>query len=437
MTWWSTQILGGRALREEKGKNAIYIEKDYSFKESLSAVRLYASAQNILHGIIGGFVISLVTVPLIITAGEMSGLDKAGTSSWVFSVYFFGGLLGILLAFKYQQPIAGAWSIPGVFVVSEAMQYVTINEAIFAFLLSGLFVFLLGYSGIVRKAVSLIPLPVMMAMIAGVLLRFGLAIIGSFQTMPLVAVFGVIGFFVSKCVLPKMPSVLGTLIFGGIAAVLMGNTNFNSFNFGLVELVFYVPHFNILSILSITVPLSILVIGAENMQAIGVLKSEGYRPPINAMAIWSGIGGMFAPWLGGHNANIAGPMTAFMAGPDAGPKEGRFISAISADVVFIFFGIFAITSVSLIEALPKALVDLLVGLVMMSVIIKAFIGAWSDEKFGMGAFVSLIIAISGISIFQIGAPFWALIFGTLTALIFESEHYKREIEKNKTKEISI
>ncbi len=55
---------------------------------------------------------------------------------------------------------------------------------------------------------------------------------------------------------------------------------------------------NLGAFLAISVPLAALVIGAENAQATGVLLAESYRPPVNAMTIISGIGGILAGLLG-------------------------------------------------------------------------------------------------------------------------------------------
>ena len=55
---------------------------------------------------------------LIIIGGATSGgLTYVETISWIFAVYFFSGLLGMFLSFKYRQPIAGAHSIAGAVLV--------------------------------------------------------------------------------------------------------------------------------------------------------------------------------------------------------------------------------------------------------------------------------------------------------------------------------
>jgi benzoate membrane transport protein len=65
---------------------------------------------------------------------------------------------------------------------------------------------------------------------------------------------------------------------------------------------------------------------------------------------------------------------------------------------------------------------------MIGVLTNAFETAFSG-KFKLGAFFALIIAASGITIFKIGAPFWALTIGVIISLIMEKEDF----ESNKKK----
>ena len=91
---------------------------------------------------------------------------------------------------------------------------------------------------------------------------------------------------------------------GVIAAIVT-----NSFAGEVGELVYtppmlVVPQFNPNLILSCSLPLATLVVGAENAQAMGVLKAQGYNVPANAMTVASGIGGIISGLVGAHNANI-------------------------------------------------------------------------------------------------------------------------------------
>ncbi|WP_434530189.1 benzoate/H(+) symporter BenE family transporter (plasmid) [Haloarcula sp. NS06] len=169
-----------------------------------------------------------------------------------------------------------------------------------------------------------------------------------------------------------------------------------------------------------------MVIGAENMQAIGVLQAEDYDAPINSMLVFSGLGGIVASLMGGHNANIAGPMTAITSSDESGAeKEGRYVASVIGGLLFGAFGFIAAAATSIVNAVPGTLISLLAGVAMISVLISAFEESWAtSEKYRYGAFFALIIGMSGISIFDIGAPFWSLVGGVAVSLVMEADDWE-------------
>ncbi|MCG8564370.1 MAG: benzoate/H(+) symporter BenE family transporter, partial [Desulfobacterales bacterium] len=188
---------------------------------------------------------------------------------------------------------------------------------------------------------------------------------------------------------------------------------------------FYAPEFTLDAFFSISVPVAILVIGAENAQATGVLLTEGYKPPINFMTIISGIGGIMTSFFGGHNANIAGPMTAICASEAAGEnKDGRYAATVINGILFAGFGVIASIAVTFIQGVPKPLIGMVAGLAMIGVLTQAFEQAFAKGKFKVGAFFALVIAMSGISVAKISAPFWALVVGVIISLIIEPQDFK-------------
>jgi benzoate membrane transport protein len=157
----------------------------------------------------------------------------------------------------------------------------------------------------------------------------------------------------------------------------------------------------------------------------GVLLGQGYQVPFNAMTIVSGIGGIVTSFFGGHNANIAGPMTAICSSDEAGEaKESRYAASVVNGILFGAFGLFASFALAFVKGLPGNLVNLIAGLAMINVLYNAFNDGFSTRKFKFGSFFALVIAMSGITILKIGAPFWALVAGTLISLIVEPKDFK-------------
>jgi len=361
---------------------------------------------------------------IVIGGAQNGGLSQAETISWLFAIYFFGGLLGLILSFKYKQPIAGAYSIPGAVLVAGALTHFSLNEAAGAYLVSGIIVFILGISRLIGKVMHWIPVPIVMAMIVGAMIRFGTGMITSVEEAPLIAGAAILVYLLSSRFIAHVPPILTAFL---VAVILAGSMN--QFQMGAMEPSFIVPGFviptfSIDAILSISIPLALLVIGAENAQASGVLIAQNYKPPINAMTIYSGIGGIITSLFGGHNANVAGPMTAICASEEAGKdKESRYASVVVNGVLFATFGLLAGVAVPFVTAMPSVLIGTVAGLAMIGVLLSSLQSAFANPRFQIGSFFALVIGMSGVSFFDISSPFWALVGGVLVSLILEKKDF--------------
>lgn len=359
---------------------------------------------------------------IVIGAAEAGRLSNGQTVAWLFAIYVLGGLISLLLALYYKQPVNGAYSIPGAALVAGSLATIPFNEAVGAFILAGLLVLLLGVTGLIGKVMRWLPMPIVMAMIAGALIRFAIGTVTALGTAPLIAGAAILAFFVSMRLTKTIPPVLAALVAGLLAALATGAVGGGAANIVFAAPEFTMPVFSVDAFFAIAIPLALLVIGAENAQATGVLMAEGYKPPVNAMTIISGIGGVVAGILGGHNANIAGPMTAICSSEQAGEnKEGRYAATVVNGVLFATFGLLAGAAVPIVLSLPSALIGTVAGLAMIGVLLSAFQNAFGKSLGNQtGAFVALAVAMSNISLLGISAPFWALVAGVTVSAVVEA-----------------
>jgi len=407
-------------------KKAPIWEKGPGFSEGLRDLGAKLNVNTITAGIVATVFGCTGPALIIMNAAQKAKLSDVQTISWLFSVYFFGGLLSIIMGLYYKMPINGAYSIPGAVMLASALPLFSFNEAVGAYLIAGVLVLLLGVSGLIGKAMRWIPLPIVMAMIAGAMFRFGLGIVTSTQKAPIIAGAALIAYFAGQRLTKKISPILWSLIIGVIVAFFVGGFKFADVKITWIPPQFFVPSFSVGALFAIAIPLAVLVIGAENAQAYGVLTAQGYKAPINAMTVISGIGGIVASFFGGHNANIAGPMTAICSSEEAGPdKSGRYAATIVNGITFGSFGLFASVAVPFVKALPSDLVSLLAGLAMIGVLLSAFEQAFSSRKFRYGAFFALVVAMSGITLLKISAPFWSLVIGVIVSLIMEPQDFER------------
>lgn len=257
----------------------------------------------------------------------------------------------------------------------------TFDETVGGFLTAGVIVFLLGITGDIKWLVARVPLPIMMAMVAGTLFGWASRLVGAFKTAPAVSFVGLAGFILCKKIFKRILPVVGTMFFALVASVVMGKLKAVGIDWSISVPVFITPRFNPAACLSIGVPLALLVVCAENMQAIGVQLAIGKKPPVNAMTIVSGIGGIIAPFFGGHNCNVAGPMTAWAGCDECGDVETRYVAAVFCGLAFALTGLFAKATMSILAMLPPEATIVIIGLVLMNMIIGGL-----GESFGCGKF---------------------------------------------------
>ncbi|MEG2212981.1 MAG: benzoate/H(+) symporter BenE family transporter, partial [Clostridiales bacterium] len=379
---------------------------------------------NVSNGIIDGLVFGIIAIPLIQKAAATANLPPAILESWIVSIYVGGGIISLIMALYYKLPIVGAWSIPGAFALAQVMGNYTFAETVGGFFTAGLIVFLLGITGTIRKLVAMVPAPIMMAMVAGTLFGWASKLVASFQTAPVICFVGLVGYVLCKKIFKKIPAVVGTMVFTLIGAALMGKLNPVTLDFGVALPMLILPSFNLSACLSIGIPLALLVVCAENMQAIGVQIGIGKVPPVNAITIISGIGGLISPFFGGHNCNIAGPMTAWAGSPECGDVDKRYVAAVWCGIAFALTGIFAPLTIGVLAMLPGEALNVIVGLVLMGMIIDGLSSSFGVGQFKVGSFASFAISMAGIAFMGIGAAFWALLIGTIVSLILERKDYK-------------
>ncbi|MES1038792.1 benzoate/H(+) symporter BenE family transporter [Peribacillus simplex] len=373
---------------------------------------------------------------IVMNSAKEGNLSVEQAISWLFIIYTAGGIFTIILSLRYRIPIVVAYSIPGAILIGNALNHIPYNEAVGASIIAGIVVTILGLSGVIKKVIELIPLPVMLGMIAGVLLSFGIKAIQAVIEAPAVAGSSFAVFFLlmaMKKFSRKFPPILGAIIIGGIIATALGQTNWGSIQPSFAHPIFVVPHFSIQATLELTLPLIILIIGVQNMQAVGVLFATGYKPPINAMFTIPGIGTIINSLFGGHPTVIAGPSTAMVSSDAAGEdKQLRYVAATFDGLLWICFGLVAGMVIAVSAVVPGQLLSVLGGLAIFNVFISTFAGAFNG-KFKNGAMVAFLIAISNVTVFTVGSAFWALLVGFVVSLLLDRDDYSQAKSKMDSK----
>src|SRR5216117_1242178 len=164
-------------------------------------------------------------VAIILAVGTRGGLAPSDLSSWIFGAFFVNGLISIAFCWLYRQPLVFFWTIPGAVLVGPALVHLSYAEVIGAFIATGVLMLALGLSGWVRRAMEAVPMPIVMGMVAGVFLRFGLDMIFALRddawiAAPMVAAFFALGAF--PRIARVAPPLIGALAVGVVTIWALG-----------------------------------------------------------------------------------------------------------------------------------------------------------------------------------------------------------------------
>jgi len=375
------------------------------------------------NGAIGLIFAASGPIAVTLAVGTAGGLTQGQLSSWVFGILFSGGAATLLMSLIYRQPLGFAWSIPGTVLLGPSLQHLSFPEVVGAFFTSGVLILALGATGVARKAMALVPMPLVMAMVAAVFLKFGTDIVASTQDNPAVAAPMVVAFLVLTAV-PTLgrflPPVLGTLVAGGIAVAVSGQFHLAPGGPLLATPVFTAPEFTWAAQLELVVPLAVTVLFVQNGQGIAVLRAAGHRPPVNAFAMASGAFSVLNAGFGAVSACVTGPTNALLT--SSGQRERQYTAAVAYGLLALVFAAFAPTLTRLMLAAPKEFVLALGGIAMLRALQQAFVTAFATS-FTLGSLVTFVVTISGMNLFNIHAAFWGLVIGYgVSRLLERADH---------------
>jgi benzoate membrane transport protein len=105
------------------------------------------------------------------------GLSESDIASRIFGAFFLNGLISIAFSLLYRQPLVFPSTILGAVLVGPALGHLSFAKVIGAYPAAEALMIALGLSGWVRRAMQAVPMPSVMAMVAGVFLRLGVDLV--------------------------------------------------------------------------------------------------------------------------------------------------------------------------------------------------------------------------------------------------------------------
>jgi benzoate membrane transport protein len=358
-------------------------------------------------------------VAIILSVGARGGLSESDIASWLFAAFAINSVISVAFTLAYRQPLVFLWSIPGAVLVGPALAHLSFPQVIGAFLATGVLMLLLGLSGWVRRAMEAVPMPIVMAMVAGVFLRFGIDLVLAFRdalwiALPMSAVFVFVVVFKLERVLPPL---IAALVAGAIAIGVLGEFKPPpGALFAMAAPNFYVPQFSWAAMVELVLPLAITVLAVQNAQGIAILAANGHQAPVNAITVACGVGSIVTGLFGAVSTCLTGPVNAVLS--STGEKPRQYTGALFFCLLAVTFGLLAPFFTRVLFATPPAFIATLAGLAMLRVLQTAFTASFSG-RFSFGALVCFLVTVADVAILRIGAPFWGLVFGLAVAWALE------------------
>ena len=399
-----------------KGKDESSAHPSYRDWRSL---RADLNGANVAAGVTAGLWYAFGAIPIQLGAAASFDLTPEAASSWFFIIWFTGAVSSILFTLRYRQPLAITWTIPGLVFLATVSDLYTLPEIAGASLAAGIMILALGFLGVGARLMRWLPLPIVMGMFAGSILGYATGIFEQLGAQPWVVGAAIVGYLGARGLgRTWLPPVGGAVVAGLAAAAVAGQVHPEAFRWSLPAVVPLVPAFDPGSLLAVSVPLVVMAIGIGNVQGLGMLVNQGYRPPTNLLTIVMGINSIINAVFGGHPSTVARNGVAILAGDDAGPRDQRYVANLIASLFALFLALSAMTASALLEVFPISLVASLAGLAILSVLMDALQKTVATDL-RLGAFFALIIAASPFTILGIGSAFWALVGGFLVSLLLE------------------
>ncbi|WP_342360712.1 benzoate/H(+) symporter BenE family transporter [Terrarubrum flagellatum] len=363
----------------------------------------------LFSAIVCAFVGFSASVAVVLAAAQAVGATEAQTVSWIAALAVAKGLAALVLSWRYKQPVICAWSTPGAALIA-ATTGLTLNVAVGAFLLASVLMILTALVRPLGALVARIPMPVASAMLAGVIFHFVVAVFDEMRVSPLIVTVILLVFLVVRLINP-LGAVLAALAAGMALALGTGMAAWPALTFA-PSLTYVPPTFDLSAMIGVGVPLYLVTMAAQNLPGFAVMRAAGYEPPVQPALFVTGLTSLLAAPFGAHMVNMAAISAAICTGSDTHPDPKERWKA-GVWYGFVWFGIALATApiITLILAMPKALVIAAAGLGLVGSLAGALATAMGQEKERFAAVIAFGVAASGLSLFGVGSAFWSLVAG--------------------------
>lgn len=351
--------------------------------------------------------------PLVIffQAGQSAQVSPEMMSSWVWAISFGAGLSGLLLSWWLKVPVVTAWSAPGTALLVTLFPAITLEQAVGAYLLSGLVMLLMGLSGYFDKLIQSIPKGIASGMMAGILFQFGVGAFQTAKTAPVLALSMIGIYLLFRRLLPRYCLVI--LLLAGLGlAVLLEGVSLSGVPWALAQPTFITPEWTWEATLSLAVPLVLVSVTGQYLPGMAILRSAGYSTAARPIIVSTSMASLVVACFGGINIVIAAITAALCTGKDAHEQANqRYIAGMANGLFYLIGGSFASSIIWLFAALPQTLIAVLAGLALMGAIAGSLVNAINEVDHREASIITFLATASGMTLWGLGSAFWGVVIG--------------------------
>ncbi|EEE1917049.1 benzoate/H(+) symporter BenE family transporter [Salmonella enterica subsp. houtenae] len=229
----------------------------------------------ILSGLIAVLVGYASSAAIIWQAALAAGATPAEIAGWMTALGIAMGISTLTLTLWYRAPVLTAWSTPGAALLVTGLQGLSLPDAVGIFIVANTLIMLCGVTGLFARLMRIIPHSLAAAMLAGILLRFGLQAFGTLNGEFVMCGGMLLAWLLFK-VFASRYAVIAAMVTGITVALMQGKMAISGIHFAPVWPTFISPHFSFAQSLSVAVPLFLVTMASQNAPGVATMKASGY-----------------------------------------------------------------------------------------------------------------------------------------------------------------
>ncbi len=358
------------------------------------------------------FVYMFAGLPVQIGVLTQLGLSGDEATNWFFITWLTTGLFSLVVSLLTKQPISINLSIPALVFLAGAGSGFTLPQILGANLVVGVVAIGLSVFRLTDAFARLVPTQVAIGVLAGSTLGF-MAKTSLLGTQDLAVAGPTVAAFVLVWAVTRshLLAIAGAAASGLLAISVSGDLSAIAHSGALPHVGLPAIELDPVALVALGIPLLVLTAGVGNLQALAILRSEGYKIKGNLLGLIAGVSTVVNALGGGHPAAIGGTTIAISAGPAAGRRPFRYWAVVVSSIPVVMVAVVAVPVLAFVQGLPVSY-TLTVGALALVAPFTHILRRTTDGPQKAGALTALVVAAMPLSAIGMPMAFWALLAGT-------------------------